>query len=140
MIHLYGQGQSRRGPSLRVDFEAIRLSKCRPLLEQHCIQVNPTSAQQAESTSPSDSGCAWQLYIPSPPDCSREESFAYHVTTRNFFAWMFGQPLVGDHLGRASVALLDRMSLFRDNESAEQNIEDMMTYLDEQGYRDFREW
>ncbi|KAI9724823.1 MAG: hypothetical protein M1812_000099 [Candelaria pacifica] len=139
VIHFYGRSQSRRGPSLRVDFDAIRFSNCQPLLEQFCFQVNPTSTQTSESTSSSEGLCAWQLYIPSPPECSREDSFAYHVTTRNFFAWMFGQPLVGDHLGRACVALLERMNLFRGNGSEERNTEDMMTYLDEQGYTDFRE-
>ncbi|KAI9755509.1 MAG: hypothetical protein M1835_000821 [Candelina submexicana] len=139
IIHFYGRGQSRRGPSLRVDFEAIRLSNCRPLLEQFCFRGNSTSFQPSESTNVPDGACAWQIYIPSPPNCSREESFAYHVTTRNFFAWMFGQPLVGDHLGSASVALLDRMNVFRESGSSGQNAGDMMTYLEEQGYTDFRE-
>lgn len=140
IIHLYGQGQSRRGPSLRVNFNAIRLSNCRPLLEQYGFQIDSDSAQPSISSSSLEKDCKWQLFIPSPPGCSREDSFAYHVTTRNFFAWMFGLPLVGDHLGKASVALLDRMDLFRESRSDMQNAADMLMYLEDQGYTDFREW
>ena len=79
----------------------------------------------------------YELYIPAPPHLSREEAFRYHLTTRNFFAWMFGKPLVGDRLGEALVTLLERMNEYRPYE--EQNQDDILTYIDGQEYSDFRD-
>lgn len=80
----------------------------------------------------------YEIYIPAPSDLSREDAFRYHLTTRNFFAWMFNVPIVGDRLGEALIALLDRMTLFRYDDPIE-NREDILSYLDIQGYTDFRE-
>ncbi|KAI9817781.1 MAG: hypothetical protein M1827_000900 [Pycnora praestabilis] len=144
LVHLYGRGQSRRGPSLRVPFAAIQSSNCRPLIERFCVQVGPESPSTSSSSDggyfghPTSDG-KYELYIPAPQNCSREESFRYHVTTRNFFAWMFGKPVVGVSLGKALVALLERMELFRSCEDDGDNIRDMMTYLEEEAYADFRD-
>ncbi|KAL8637741.1 MAG: hypothetical protein Q9226_009085, partial [Calogaya cf. arnoldii] len=77
-----------------------------------------------------------ELFIPAPPGLSRESSFTFHVTTRNFFAWMFEKPLVGDRLGDSLLALLDRMNEFREDE--DEDLEDILAYLDSQEYTDFR--
>ena len=77
------------------------------------------------------------MHIPAPDNLSREEAFRYHLTTRNFFAWMFEKPLVGGRLGDALIALLDRMNEFRPN--SQFNQEDLLAYLDDQGYTDFRD-
>jgi len=79
----------------------------------------------------------YELYIPAPTDLSREEAFRYHLTTRNFFAWMFDKPVVGDYLGGALIALYERMNEFRPNE--EQNEDDILAFIDSQGYTDFRD-
>lgn len=79
----------------------------------------------------------YELYIPAPTDLSREEAFRYHLTTRNFFAWMFDKPIVGDYLGGALIALHERMNEFRPNE--EQNEDDILAFIDSQGYTDFRD-
>ena len=50
---------------------------------------------------------------------------------------MFERPLVGERLGDALIALLNRMDEFRPNQ--EVNQDDMIAYLDEQGYTDFRD-
>lgn len=50
---------------------------------------------------------------------------------------MFKVPLVGDRLGDALIALLDRMALFRPNQM--ENEDDILIYIDNQGYTDFRE-
>jgi len=78
-----------------------------------------------------------ELYIPAPTHLSREEAFRYHLTTRNFFAWMFEKPVVGDYLGDALIALQKRMNEFRPNE--EQNEDDILAYIESQGYTDFRD-
>lgn len=79
----------------------------------------------------------YEMYVPAPEHLSREEAFRYHLTTRNFFAWMFEKPLVGERLGDALIALLNKMDEFRPNQ--EVNQDDMLAYLDEQGYTDFRD-
>lgn len=78
-----------------------------------------------------------EMYIPAPTHLSREEAFQYHLTTRNFFAWMFEKPLVGVRLGDALTSLHERMNEFRPD--AEQNEDDVLAYIDSQGYSDFRD-
>jgi hypothetical protein len=78
-----------------------------------------------------------ELYIPAPEFASREESFDWHITTRNFFAYVLGQPLVGCQMGQAFVALLERMKMFRSQHV--DNHRDFLEYADNQGYRDLVE-
>ena len=49
---------------------------------------------------------------------------------------MFEKPLVGARLGEALVSLLERMHEYRSYEEENQN--DVLTYIDDQGYSDFR--
>lgn len=79
----------------------------------------------------------YEIYVPAPSHLSREDAFRYHLTTRNFFAWMFDLPIVGDRLGEALNATFERMSMYRPDK--EHNLEDFLQYLDSQGYTDFRE-
>ena len=78
----------------------------------------------------------YELHIPAPSHLSREEALHYHVTTRNFFAWMYETPFVGERLGQATTSLRERIDLYRPN--TETNQDDLLRYLDEQGYTDFR--
>lgn len=50
---------------------------------------------------------------------------------------MFEKPVVGDRLGEALIALHERMNEFRPSE--EQNEDDVLAYIDGQGYTDFRD-
>ena len=146
-MHFYNKGHSRRGPSLRVPFESLKRAKCDPLvhvclaqLSTESIAGSPGSSSNScaigsESSFPSSTGSKYEVYIPCLEDTPRGEAFAYHLTTRNFFAWMFGKPLVGSHLGESLVDLLERMILFR-NEEAD-NVQDFTIYLEESGYLDF---
>jgi hypothetical protein len=77
------------------------------------------------------------VYLPAPGDLSKDEAFKFNVTTRNFFAWMFGLPMVGSHLGQSLIALLDRMNTYQLDRK--KNEDDILTYMDNQGYTDFRE-
>ena len=142
-MHFYGRGLSKRGPSLRLYYADIESSNCGPLLQRYAIYPSNSSTP---SPSSADSGVAleqhshssrYELYIPAPSYLSREEAFQYHLTTRNFFGWMYERPLVGDRLGEALIALLERMNNFRSNDM--ENQDDVLAYIDGQEYSDFRE-
>ena len=79
-----------------------------------------------------------ELYIPPPPIADRQESLRYHIATRNFFAWVFRRPLVGEHLGSAFINLLNSMTEFR--RSGVDNMDGVLAYLDEEGYLDLRNY
>ena len=142
-MYFYDRGQSRRGASLRLSLAAIESSNCRPLLERYC--AHPVPESPLESSSGSDGGYfndptlggKYELYIPAPSHLDRDATFEYHLTTRNFFAWMFEKPMVGARLGDALISLLERMDVFRPDK--EENEDDLLAYLDGQGYTDFRE-
>ena len=130
---------------MRLSLAAIESSNCRPLLEQCSAQPVPEDPQQNRMSIASSVGdsfmdssipAKYELYIPAPAHLSREDAFRHHLTTRNFFAWMFEKPMVGDRLGDALVALLTRMNEFRPDE--EENQDDILAYLDSQDYTDFR--
>ncbi|KAL8705339.1 MAG: hypothetical protein Q9201_001538 [Fulgogasparrea decipioides] len=145
LVHFYAQGHSRRGASLRVSLAAIESTNCGPLLERYSAKVNvesPSAASDRSASSDEDyfnDSCPparHELFIPAPSGLTRDEAFRYHLTSRNFFAWMFEKPLVGDRLGDSLLALLERMNKFRGDE--DQNLEDMLAYIDSQEYTDFR--
>ncbi|KAN0114807.1 hypothetical protein V8E51_004351 [Hyaloscypha variabilis] len=140
LVHLYGRGQSRRGPAFRVPMEVLVATHCKPLLDRFLFQTSEGTPSSDDSFEESYFEQArtkvYELYIPPPADADRKEAFLYHMATRNFFAWIFGKPLVGNHLGAALVGLLNSMSQFRS--AGEDNVEAMMDYMDEEGYADMR--
>lgn len=79
-----------------------------------------------------------ELFIPAPEGISREDSFKWHVTTRNFFAFVLGKPLVGYHMGQTFVDLQERMQLFRSRQPSKSH-QDFLEYAECQGYRDLVE-
>ena len=80
-----------------------------------------------------------EIYIPAPVSATQDESLRFHLATRNLFAWMFGKPLVSNHLGNAMVDLLDRLNEYRPH-SHDGNMADILRYLEiAGGYLDFRE-
>jgi hypothetical protein len=76
-----------------------------------------------------------EIFIPSPEDYTREDSFSWHTTTRNFFAFLFDKPLVGASLGKALVDLQNRLQLFRSEDV--DNAKDLATYMRNIGYLNF---
>ncbi|TVY76124.1 hypothetical protein LSUE1_G007131 [Lachnellula suecica] len=137
-VHLYGKGQSRRGPAFKVPMEALMETNCRPLMHRFLAErfdETPSSVSSNENSDYFNFPMA-DLYIPAPPTSERGQSFIYHTATRNFFAWMFGKSLVGTHLGGALVGLLNSMNEFRS--SGEDNVEAIIEYMDEEGYADMR--
>ena len=148
LIHFYERGQSRRGASLRIVFSDIESSSCGPLLAEFLPNFAPESPSSSSSDSDkfSDTVGAFndpspparcEIYIPAPAHLSREDAFRYHLTTRNFFAWMYEKPLVGDQLSDALISLHRRLDKWRDDR--DQNLDDILAYIDSGGYTDFRD-
>lgn len=140
-IHLYARGNSKRGPSFRLPYAALKDESCDSMFDACYCQSSAETPYSASATSAEGYFSApptadrHELFIPAPEDSMREEAFLWHLTTRNFFAFLFGRPLVGSHLGKSLVALHERLSIFRAGSS--HNHDDFMAYLEEMGYLDF---
>ncbi|CAG9992700.1 unnamed protein product [Clonostachys byssicola] len=137
LVHLYGKGQSKRGPSFKIPFKDLVMKKCYPLIERFLAPpgVNVTNLRQLERWSRLNPDQLIELYIPAPAMADKSQAFAYHVATRNFFAWVFQKSMVGEHLGTALVGLLHSMHEFRAEGSS--NVDELISYLDEEGYLGF---
>jgi hypothetical protein len=120
--------------------EGLLATQCEPLLDRFLVTPSRGSLSPDESFEDGyfnqTSTRMYELYIPPPPDADRKEAFLYHMATRNFFAWIFGKSLVGNHLGAALVGLLNSMSEFRS--AGEDSVQAIMDYMDEEGYADMR--
>ena len=144
-IHLYAQGISRRGPSFCIPFRVLRQKKCNAMLSQCNAQISAAPGLFSQElrrmpsslTNANREPSTVQLFIPAPEQISREDSFKWHITTRNFFAFLLGKPLVGEHMGQAFVYLQERLHLFRPNHT--NNHQDFLEYAENQGYRDLVE-
>lgn len=79
-----------------------------------------------------------ELYIPAPPGLGLQDIFDYHITTRNFFAWLYNRPLTGRTLGKALAELKKRVDVYRPDDSI-QNMLEVVSYAENQRYLDFRE-
>jgi hypothetical protein len=144
LVHLYGLGASRRGPSFCVPLRALRQKNCGAILDTCYAQTaaelstGPQKSRRLLSFDHLHRGSApVELYIPAPEFASREESFDWHITTRNFFAYVLGCPLVGRQMGQTFVDLLERMIQFRSPNV--DNHHDFLEYAENQGYRDLVE-
>lgn len=120
--------------------EALLYAKCQPLLDRFMVgrlAVSPSSKSiSSEEEYFNQNTKVYELYIPPPADVDRAQAFLYHTATRNFFAWIFSKSLVGHHLGGALVGLLNSMNQFRS--AGEDNVQDIIDYMDEEGYSDMR--
>ncbi|MCJ1470858.1 hypothetical protein MMC07_009505 [Pseudocyphellaria aurata] len=145
LVHFYEPGQSRRGASLRIALADIEASDCKPFLDCHCPMdivefsspKSPSLSFDGEHVHSHESHPRYEIYVPAPLHLSSADAFRFHLTTRNFFAWMYDLPIVGDRLGEALNATLERMSIYRPDR--EGNLKEFLLYLDSQGYTDFRE-
>ncbi|KAF2857414.1 hypothetical protein K470DRAFT_266864 [Piedraia hortae CBS 480.64] len=150
IVHLYARGTSRRGPSfcLRLDHaEELQSS----YLAQCCLRFPAAASLQGSEDGDddfSDSGYAsspvcpiqrfpYELYIPAPPSLAKADAYAYHVTTRNYFAYLAGKPVVGDSLEAALVDLIERMRDWQDDQGMAQCR--FLAYCTHQGYDNMAE-
>ncbi|KAF2399350.1 hypothetical protein EJ06DRAFT_464854, partial [Trichodelitschia bisporula] len=129
-VHLYARGQSRRGPSFRVPLRALQDARFDRIFSLFYAQAT----KEVNSFNPTNPGVI-ELFIPPPDNLTKDAAFAWHLTTRNFFAFLFGKPLVGSLLGRAMVDLQDRLQLLRPD--AARNQREVMAYLEGMGYLEF---
>lgn len=139
LIHLYPKGQSRRGPSFCVPFRALREARCGALMG--LCSSKPVELDSAECLQYQRYGMCTatagqlNLYLPAPDFVTKGEAFQWHLTTRNFFAFVCGRPLVGAHLGKAFVDLQERMQSYRKH--IVDNDDDLLEYADAMGYTNF---
>lgn len=142
-VHLYGQGQSQRGPAFKVALGALLSANCYPFVRR--FMARDRHGTPGCCTDRSDDLKGWidlntneriELYIPAPTLANSELAFSYHITTRNFLAWVFGRSVVGKSLGVALIDLFTSMTKFR--EKNQDSISDLVSYLDEEGYLDMK--
>ncbi|KAH8203357.1 hypothetical protein TruAng_002452 [Truncatella angustata] len=141
-VHLYGRGQSRRGPAFKVSFSALLEANCYPLLDRFTTNEVSEIASSSE-TAPDHAHYARmsnqpriELYIPAPPGSDKQQAYKYHIKTRNFFAFVFRRSLVGEYLGEALENLRQSVQEFRAADA--DNMADLMGYMDEEGYLDMK--
>jgi len=154
-VHLYSQGASRREPSFRVHVRDLIDSGWKTLILKYATNTGLKGDEGRETLVSADGQTALddeeeedggfrsipntegkiELYIP-PPPLGKDDAQNYQLATRNFLAVLYEKPVVGPHLGEALVRVRERMSEVRLKEA--QNDADMMTYIEEQGYTDFR--
>ncbi|KAI1878169.1 uncharacterized protein JN550_000351 [Neoarthrinium moseri] len=143
-VHLYGQGQSRRGPAFKIPLSTLLEASCYPLVNRfmaHDVsELSPVTSPEPSQTEFESQGRQPQhrvdLYIPAPPGSDKQQAFNYHLATRNLFAFVFRRSLVGEHLGTALIGLLHSMYEFRTTDV--DNLADIQNYMDEEGYLDFK--
>ncbi|KAI1645349.1 uncharacterized protein F4817DRAFT_360066 [Daldinia loculata] len=135
-IHLYGQGQSRRGPAFKVPFSGFLETACYPFIDRFMARdvIMPTGCAQENGDPARQSRI--ELFIPAPPRSDKHQSYKYHLATRNFVAYVFRRSMVGENLGAALITLMHSMHQFRLRDV--DNVQDLMGYLDEEGYLNLR--
>ena len=126
LVHLHAKGHSKRGPALRVPLNAVRANNLVSVFGLRRAYV---------SSDPRTNLSLYELFVPAPNEYLKDAAFRWHLTTRNFFAFLFGKPLVGVHFGKTLVDLQERIHLFRSGNSSNDN--DLMAYLGNLGYLEF---
>ncbi len=137
LVHLYGRGRSRRGPSFRLPMAQLASSEVFMSYVSQLAADSPCSSEGGGYYGNPSSVQTHELYVPAPARLSPADAFRYHITTRNVFAGIFGRPIVGVHLGQALIDLLERMNTF--NPTEDDNLRDILAYMEDEGYGDFRE-
>ena len=129
-MYLFTQSASKRGPSFRMHSSKLKAARCDNLLQ---LSTRPTSGAQFSRQIAVDSATPLkELYIPAPRFKASEDAYWFHVTTRNFFAWIAQRPIVGQHLGEALARLLERMQAWRDRDV--NSVEAILMYADQMAY------
>lgn len=128
LVYLHAKSDSPPSPAFKLHFSDLLTAKCQPLINQYIDfadqgEFNSTEASEKRSI---------ELYIPPP---TRSDADRHSLCIRNLFAWVLRRSLVGDHLGPAIVQLLGSMQNYRS--PGEDNVGDLMSYLEEEGYLDF---
>jgi len=146
LVYLYPAGHSQRGPSFRIPYDILLSSECQPLVQQCLVSMLNISSPGHIVSKPLVYGSVnysvsqhtrSYLYLYPPEGLSRAESYSYHITTRNFFAWLLGVPLVGTDPVSALLDLKARMDIWRNPDA--NNFKAVFEYARQQAYGDFEE-
>lgn len=108
----------------------------------HLLDTCLSGRKDSNFSTPSDSGydsCTtssprpqtYDLFVPAPGHSTKEQAYTYHVTTRNYFALLTNQALVGEKLGLALVDLWRRTREWQPNDDATSIL---LSYCEQQGY------
>ncbi|KAI0542194.1 hypothetical protein GGR58DRAFT_300284 [Xylaria digitata] len=129
-VHLHAEGQSRRGASFKVPYSTLVEAKYQPLINSFIsrTRTNATIYHLDPAKQPVE------LFIPAPPKSDKRRSYNYHLATRNLFAFIFRRSMVGECLGSALITLYNSLRRFRTPDA--DNLQDLMSYMDEEGYLD----
>ncbi|KAI0553039.1 hypothetical protein F4679DRAFT_33148 [Xylaria curta] len=140
-VHLYDRGQSRRGPAFKVPYSALLEAKFQPLIDKFVptarfepTQMNVYDCNEAASHPKRPTGARIELFIPAPFELDKHHSYNYHLATRNLFAFIFRRSMVGECLGNTLITLMHNLQQFRTPDA--NNIQDLINYMDEEGYLD----
>jgi len=138
IVHLYAKGHSQRGPSIRIPLDEIYTARFEFIFGTFYAEI--ASGEKAGSrllagASKPPKSVLCELFIPTPDHATRAEALTWHLTTRNFFAFLIGKPLVGSSLGDALIDLQERLDLVRPNDP--NNHSDLMAYFERAGYLEF---
>ncbi|KAI0480086.1 hypothetical protein GGR56DRAFT_671239 [Xylariaceae sp. FL0804] len=139
-IHLYGQGQSRRGPAFKVPFSTLLEAKCFPFIDRFMANDAEQAAEEPQHDdryqrsyfSRTQRRSRIELFVPAPPQSDKRQAYNYHLATRNFIAFIFRRSMVGENLGSALITLMHSLHEFRSGDV--DNLQGMLSYLDEEGY------
>lgn len=69
--------------------------------------------------------------MPAPSNLSKEQAYTYHVNTRNYFAFINNQALVGEKLGLALIDLHERTVEWHSGQDLKPRL---LSYCEQQGY------
>ena len=147
-VHFNGYGSSQRGPSLKIPFKDVEKLDSTYLVNE-CLRIRKSGDRGHSTGNRTDirsrsslpiisetDAPRYDLFIPSPRDLSRDEAFAFHLSTRNFFAYAVGRSVVGERLSSALAGLWERL---REWAQKATSASDLIAYLDGQGYLNFAE-
>lgn len=70
--------------------------------------TSSAASAHTQNSTKTESGITYRLYFPAPSRYDKTMRHKFHLTTRNFFAMLFGQPLVGVTVGQALTDLMER--------------------------------
>jgi hypothetical protein len=139
-VYLREPGQSSRGPAFKIHTKRLRAQGFSSLVRRCVPQTKlHLSTQCLISNCPGcDHGTSYELYIPAPSRAGLDTTFEHHITTRNFFAWLYGLPLTGRALGKSIVDLKLRIDTYRPGKE-DANATEVIQFAEAQKYLDFRE-
>ena len=103
-------------------------------VRRHCKPRRSTVDSSCKSSTSEADAPHYELYIPSPRDINRDAAFAFHLSTRNFFAYAVGRPVVGERLSVALEGLWQRLRSWAPKAATSSKL---IAYLDAQGYSNF---